>query len=129
MPVCNTPETLLREAIDSVLGQIYPHWELCVADDASIEGHAIDLEDYARRDTRIPRWFPRAERPHQRSYQFGIRACLRRLGRAFTMTTCYVRIRWPRSRSQSPHIRTHGIYSDEDKLDADGLLATILFQT
>jgi len=54
MPVYNTPETLLREAIESVLGQIYPNWELCIADDASTEAHVRPiLEDYAARDGRI----------------------------------------------------------------------------
>jgi len=54
MPVYNTPENLLREAVDSVVGQIYPHWELCIADDASTEPHVRPmLEDYAARDARI----------------------------------------------------------------------------
>ncbi len=35
MPVYNTPEKLLRAAMGSVVNQCYPHWELCVADDAS----------------------------------------------------------------------------------------------
>ncbi|MET0507555.1 MAG: glycosyltransferase family 2 protein [Burkholderiaceae bacterium] len=35
MPVWNTPADMLREAIGSVRNQVYPHWELCIADDAS----------------------------------------------------------------------------------------------
>ena len=35
MPVFNTPEHFLRAAIESVLNQVYPYWELCIADDAS----------------------------------------------------------------------------------------------
>ena len=35
MPAYDTDERLLREAIASVRAQLYPHWELCVADDAS----------------------------------------------------------------------------------------------
>lgn len=54
MPVYNTPETCLRRAIDSVLSQLYPHWELCIADDASTEAHVAPLlADYASRDARI----------------------------------------------------------------------------
>jgi glycosyltransferase involved in cell wall biosynthesis len=54
MPVFNAPERLLRDAIESVLGQIYPRWELCVADDASSDAHVRPLlEEYARRDARI----------------------------------------------------------------------------
>jgi GT2 family glycosyltransferase len=54
MPTFNTPERYLRLAIESVLRQTYPHWELCVADDGSSEPHVrAVLEDYAARDERI----------------------------------------------------------------------------
>lgn len=54
LPVFNTPETLLRECLDSVLEQTYPNWELCIADDASTLPHVRRiLSDYARRDTRV----------------------------------------------------------------------------
>ena len=32
VPVFSTPERYLREMIESVTGQTYPHWELCIAD-------------------------------------------------------------------------------------------------
>ena len=35
MPTFNTKIDWLREAIDSVRGQLYENWELCIADDAS----------------------------------------------------------------------------------------------
>lgn len=54
MPVYNTAPDLLRQAIDSVRNQIYPHWELCIADDASPNPEIkIILEDYCRIDSRI----------------------------------------------------------------------------
>ncbi len=54
MPVYNTPERWLRRAIDSVRAQTYPHWELCIADDASTEPHLRPLlQDYALADQRI----------------------------------------------------------------------------
>lgn len=54
MPVYNTPEQWLRLSIESVLGQIYPHWELCIADDASTAPHVRPLlEEYRERDSRI----------------------------------------------------------------------------
>ncbi|NCC83756.1 MAG: glycosyltransferase family 2 protein [Clostridia bacterium] len=54
IPVYNTPEATLRACLDSILAQSYPHWELCVADDASTAAHVRPLlEEYARRDTRI----------------------------------------------------------------------------
>ena len=54
VPVYNTPETWLRRCIDSVLAQAYPHWQLCLADDASTQPHvARVLAEYAARDARI----------------------------------------------------------------------------
>lgn len=54
MPVYETAAEHLRAAIDSVLGQIYPHWELCIADDASPSPHVgAILADYAQKDPRI----------------------------------------------------------------------------
>lgn len=54
MPVYNPPEDFLREAIESVLHQIYPYWELCIADDASTKPYIKALlEDYTAKDSRI----------------------------------------------------------------------------
>ncbi|MDB5072055.1 MAG: putative glycosyltransferase [Candidatus Eremiobacteraeota bacterium] len=54
MPVYETPEEMLREAIESVLAQPYPHWELCIADDASRAPHVRHvLEEYAAADGRV----------------------------------------------------------------------------
>ena len=54
MPVYNTPEAWLRQAIDSVENQVYEHWELCIADDASTQPHVRQvLEEYRQRDARI----------------------------------------------------------------------------
>src|SRR5690606_25838868 len=54
VPVYQTPERWLRRCLDSVLEQVYPHWELCVADDASPAPHVSKvLEEYSRRDTRV----------------------------------------------------------------------------
>ncbi|EIJ41615.1 putative glycosyltransferase [Beggiatoa alba B18LD] len=54
MPTYNTPEAFLREAIESVIQQIYPHWELCIADDASPKSHVREiLAEYAAKDARI----------------------------------------------------------------------------
>ena len=54
MPVFNTPERFLREAIESVLTQVYPYWELCIADDASTQPHVrAVLEEYRAKDSRI----------------------------------------------------------------------------
>ncbi|TKD44260.1 glycosyltransferase family 2 protein [Azotobacter chroococcum] len=54
MPTYNTDEEYLRACIDSVIGQSYPHWELCIADDASPKPHVRQvLEAYQAQDSRI----------------------------------------------------------------------------
>lgn len=54
MPTYNTPEKVLRQAIESVLAQLYPSWELCIADDASTKPHVRRiLKEYADLDRRI----------------------------------------------------------------------------
>ncbi len=54
MPVYNTPDELLEKAIQSVVGQLYPHWELCIADDASTLPHVRTiLERFAAAEPRI----------------------------------------------------------------------------
>lgn len=54
MPVYNTPDQWLTRAIDSVIGQIYPNWQLCISDDASTEPHVRKtLDRYQAADQRI----------------------------------------------------------------------------
>ena len=54
MPVYDTPERYLQEAIDSVLAQVYDNWELCAVDDCSTAAWVPKvLEEYAARDERI----------------------------------------------------------------------------
>lgn len=43
MPVFNTPAEYLRLAIRSVLAQLYPNWQLCIADDASTSQSTREL--------------------------------------------------------------------------------------
>lgn len=45
MPVYNAPLDLLKEAVASVQAQIYPRWELCIADDCST---SEELRDYLK---------------------------------------------------------------------------------
>jgi GT2 family glycosyltransferase len=50
----NTPEKLLRSALDSVRTQLYPHWELRIAVDASTVPHVRRVLDaYQADDARI----------------------------------------------------------------------------
>ena len=54
MPTYNPKSEWVIEAIESVRKQIYPHWELCIADDASTDKTIRPiLERYASEDARI----------------------------------------------------------------------------
>ncbi len=54
MPVYNPPEEIFIQTLDSVLQQIYPHWELCIANDASPAPHVRPiLEKYQQLDARL----------------------------------------------------------------------------
>ncbi len=53
-PVYNPEVSWLRGAIESVRGQVYGNWELCLADDGSTKPGVRDLlEEYSRLDSRI----------------------------------------------------------------------------
>ena len=54
MPVYNPSLKFLTEAIESVQAQYYPHWELCISDDAStVPGVRELIRHFADNDTRI----------------------------------------------------------------------------
>jgi GT2 family glycosyltransferase len=54
VPLYDTPEPWLRKCIESVRAQLWPRWELCLADDASPAPHVQAIcEEYARQDPRI----------------------------------------------------------------------------
>jgi len=64
MPVYNPSLKFLEEAIQSAQEQIYPHWELCIADDASTDPQVRPLiETYTQTDDRIKAVF-RKENGH-----------------------------------------------------------------
>jgi len=60
MPVYNPDPKWLTEAIESVKTQIYPNWELCIADDLSAESLRETIRDYTRQDNRIKATFLKA---------------------------------------------------------------------
>lgn len=54
MPVYNVGAKWLRDAIDSVRDQVYPNWELCIADDHSSKPHVREiLDEFSKKDARI----------------------------------------------------------------------------
>lgn len=64
VPAYNTPEKYLHELLECMAKQIYPRWELCIADDASPQPHVRRmLEKAASVDPRIKPIF-RTENGH-----------------------------------------------------------------
>lgn len=130
VPVYNTPPEYLVAMIESVLAQIYPHWELCLADDASSAPHVEPLlREQAQRDARI-RVVRRAENGHicaasnsALSLATGEYVALLDhddllAPHALAMVIKYLR--------KHPHARL--LYSDEDKISADGRRSTPFFK-
>lgn len=54
LPVYSVDDIWIRKCIDSVLGQLYENWELCIADNVSPHPEVRPLlREYAARDSRI----------------------------------------------------------------------------
>jgi glycosyltransferase involved in cell wall biosynthesis len=54
VPVYNTPAVFLKAMVESVQAQLYEHWELCIADDASSDASVVALlETLVTADSRI----------------------------------------------------------------------------
>lgn len=54
MPVYNPPVDLLQQAVASIQAQVYPRWELCIADDASPNAQVWQLlQELSAQDHRI----------------------------------------------------------------------------
>ncbi|HEY8504472.1 MAG TPA: glycosyltransferase, partial [Gemmataceae bacterium] len=122
MPVYNPRPEFLERALDSVRAQLYPHWQLCVTDDASTDPRVRSiLRRYAKLDQRIEVEFAEANG--------GISAASNRsLARA---RGAYVALldhddelaehalfRVAETVRRNPDAEM--IYSDEDKLDPEG---------
>jgi len=122
-PVYNTAEPYLRAMIESVLAQAYPRWELCLADDASTLPHVRQvLEEYAARDPRIKvAWRDRnghisAASNTALGLATGEFVALLDHDDALPPDALY----WV-ARTLEDHPEAALLYSDEDKLDFDGV--------
>ena len=122
-PIYNTPEKFLRQCIESVLEQSYENWELILVDDASDNPILKKIiQEYARKDKRIKYLF-RKENGH----------ICRASNQALALATGeYVSlldhddILWPNAlfevvRCINKFPNTNLIYTDEDKLEEDGI--------
>jgi len=124
MPVFNPKPEWLSAAIESVLDQAYPHWELCIADDCSTDPEIRKLLDqYCSTDSRI--------RVFYRSVNGHISDCLNSaLAMASSpwivlldhddLLTADALLLVSHAINSFPSARL--IYSDEDKISSDGSL-------
>lgn len=122
MPVFNTPPRLLEEAIRSILDQSYERWELCIADDASTLPHVRTmLERHAAADPRIKVRF----RTSSGNISRASNTALEMATGEFVALLDHDDILPPQAlhwvvEAVNRHPDAALIYSDEDKLDADG---------
>ncbi len=122
MSVHNTPEPLLRSAIESVRGQVYPRWELCVADECSTAPHVrAVLEHYARLDHRIRVAFRSTQGPTSTATNTAIEMATGAFLAFLDHHDEYSEHALFRVAQEIiDHPEVDWIYSDEDKLNADG---------
>lgn len=131
MPTYNPNPAWLVEVIESVRQQIYPHWELCIADDCSSDAAIRPiLERYQREDSRIKVVF-RPENGHisaASNSAIGIAtgdwiALLDHDDLLSEQALFWV----AEAINRDADVRV--IYSDEDKIDADGVRFGAYFKT
>lgn len=130
MPVFNPPEQFLRQAIESVINQIYPYWELCIADDASTHPYVNSvLQEYAAKDSRIKVTLRKENGHISRASNSAIDLAT---GEFITLLD-HDDLLTPDALYEvalllNQHPQADMIYSDEDKLEKDGSLKEPFFK-
>jgi glycosyltransferase involved in cell wall biosynthesis len=122
LPVHNTPEKFLRECLESVQRQYHGNWELCVVDDASDLPHVYPLlAGAAANDKRV--------RLRQRETNGGIadatNDALAMAGGDYVVLLDHDDALRPHALAELARViaqdpEVDAIYSDEDKITADG---------
>ncbi len=122
MPVYNPEQSWLSSAIESVLHQLYPTIELCIADDCSTKPHVRKtLEEYAAKDSRIKIIF-REKNGH---ISEASNSALALAAGEFVALMDHDDVipehaLYYVAEEINAHPDTDLIYSDEDKIDGDG---------
>ncbi|EFF26082.1 glycosyl transferase, group 2 family protein [Enterococcus faecium E1679] len=122
MPVYNVEIKWLEKCIDSVLGQTYDHWELCISDDASTDPAIRKcLESYQAKDDRIKVVF-RQENGHislatNSALEMAEGEFIALLDNDDELPPFAL---YEVAKVLNVHPELDLIYSDEDKIDADG---------
>lgn len=122
MPVFNAPSCFLVEAIESVISQIYPNWELCIVNDASTEDHVQKtLNSYADKDSRIKV----VENLENKHISFTSNIGIEMAKGEFVALLDHDDLLRPHSLLRVAQVINESpsaliIYSDEDKIDSEG---------
>ncbi|WP_436295664.1 MULTISPECIES: glycosyltransferase family 2 protein [unclassified Variovorax] len=122
VPSYNGRPAWLRQAIESVRSQIYPDWELCIADDASTRDEVRSLlRSYARSDPRIKVEF----RPRNGHISVASNSALALASGEWIVLLDHDDLLAPHAlycvaREIVEHPEARMIYSDEDTIDARG---------
>jgi O-antigen biosynthesis protein len=131
LPAYATPLPLLRAAIASVRNQLYPHWELCIADDGS-PGEDVwrELQVQAAGDPRIKI----VRRPTNGHISAATNSALALASGAFVAFLDHDDLLTEHAlylvaAEIEAHPDAELIYSDEDKIDAHGLRSQPYFKT
>lgn len=123
MPVFKPELKHLQQAIESVLAQLYPYWELCIADDVS-EDVAVTalIASYCQQDVRI-KTIKREVRGH---ISAASNSCLAMATGEFVALLDHDDLLAPHALYMVAQVLNHRsdlslIYSDEDKIDPRGV--------
>ncbi len=122
MPVFDVEPALLRRAVESVEAQVYPDWELCIADDCSSRADTREeLERLAAERERVKVTFL----PHNTGIAGASNAALELAGGEFVALFDHddelsLEALFEAVKLLNEHPDTDMIYSDEDKLDERG---------
>lgn len=122
MPVYNPPLKFWDEAIESLRAQWYPHWELCMADDASTDPQVRErLQAWAARDGRI-RWVSLPQNGHISAASNAALALARGSWVALFDQDDLLppQALWRVVQALQAHPEAGLVYSDEDKVDESG---------
>jgi O-antigen biosynthesis protein len=122
MPAYNSHPRFLQEAIASVRNQLYPHWELCIVDDASPAPHVWPiLAEAAAADPRIKI----VRRPVNGHISAASNTALELATGAFVALMDHDDLLPPHALYEvAVELQTHPdvdmLFSDEDKVDGEG---------
>lgn len=122
MPTYNSSIKFLKMNIDSVINQIYPNWELCIADDNSSDARVKEtIEYYCKKDKRIKSVF----RESNGHISKASNSCLEIATGQYIGLLDHDDLLYPNTLSECIKIINEKqtvdfIYTDEDKIDARG---------